>query len=68
VQAPANAAYAAFVPVLIGTPPASQIWYLDDASFQGTQKFTVTRSVNGIVKAQTAGLPVSLTRRAVLAL
>lgn len=68
VQAPANAAYAAFVPVLIGTPPASQIWYVDDASFQGTQKFTVTRSVNGVVKAQTAGLPVSLTRRAVLAL
>jgi hypothetical protein len=66
--APANAASAQLVPVIIGTPASSQIWYVDDASFQGTQKFTVTRSVNGVVKAQTAGLPVSLTRRAVLAL
>jgi hypothetical protein len=56
------------VPVLTGTPSAAQIWYVDDASLAGPQKFTVTRSVNGIVKAQTAGTQVSLTRRAVLAL
>ncbi|WP_372672967.1 carbohydrate binding domain-containing protein [Amycolatopsis kentuckyensis] len=66
--APANAASAQLVPVLVGTPSAAQVWYVDDASFQGPQRFTVVRSANGVVKSQTSGAQVSLTRRAVLAL
>ncbi len=66
--APSNAAFAALVPVLVGTPAAGQIWYVDDASLTGPQKFTVTRSLNGVVKAQTAGTAASLTRRAIIAL
>lgn len=46
--APANAAYAAFVPTLAGTPAASQIWYVDDASLTNATNpansgYTVTK-------------------------
>jgi hypothetical protein len=66
--APANAAFAAMVPVLIGTPAGSQIWYVDDVTFAGPQKLTVTRSVNSVVKAQPVGTPIGLARPALAAL
>jgi len=34
----------------------------------GTQTFTVTRSANGVVKAQTAGTPLALYYTPILAL
>lgn len=34
--APANAAFAALTPLLQGTPPAAQVWYVDDATFGPT--------------------------------
>lgn len=60
--APANARYAAIVPLLGGTPAAAQVWYVDDVSITvpSRQLFTVTRSVNGIVKAHAAGESVHL--------
>lgn len=66
--APAGAATAQLVPVLSGTPAAGQVWYLDDVSLQAAQKFTVTRSVNGVVKAQAIGGQVQLTRPSIAAL
>lgn len=60
--APDNAAKCTITAFLQGTPAAGQVWYIDDCSLTGPQKFTVTRSVNGIVKAQTAGTDVTLAR------
>lgn len=36
--APGNAAFAAIVPLLQGTPAAAQIWYVDDVSVPGRQQ------------------------------
>lgn len=60
--APAGAAYAALVPLLGGTPPASQVWYVDDVSLTSPtlQAFTVTRGANGVTTPHTAGDPVHL--------
>lgn len=66
--APAGAALAQLIPLLSGTPAAGQIFYVDDLSFTGPQRFTVTRSVNRVVKAQAAGTAISLARPATLAL
>ncbi|RSD26344.1 carbohydrate binding domain-containing protein [Amycolatopsis eburnea] len=66
--APAGAALAQLIPLLSGTPAAGQVFYVDDLSFQGPQTFTVTRSVNRVVKAQTAGTAIGLARPATLAL
>ncbi|RSN65412.1 hypothetical protein DMH01_03275 [Amycolatopsis sp. WAC 04182] len=66
--APAGAATAQVVPLLGGTPAPSQVWYVDDVSLTGPQRFTVIRSVNGVVKAHAAGTPISLARPAILAL
>ncbi|GAB3156198.1 hypothetical protein GCM10027258_62270 [Amycolatopsis stemonae] len=60
--APAGAAQMRAAPLLTGTPAAAQIWYVDDLVFGGVQKFTITRSVNSIVKAQTFGTTVELAR------
>jgi hypothetical protein len=66
--APAGAAQASMVPAITGTPAAGQIFYLDDLSLTGPQRFTVTRSVNRVVKAQAAGTAIALARRATLGL
>ncbi|SEB43647.1 Carbohydrate binding domain-containing protein [Amycolatopsis tolypomycina] len=66
--APAGAAQAQLIPLLSGTPAAGQIFYLDDLSVTGPQRFTVTRSVNRVVKAQAAGTAIGLARPATLAL
>ena len=62
VTAPSNAASAAMV-VYGGAASGTNSFYIDDLSLLpaiGPQLFTVTRSVNGIVKAQTAGTDVRL--------
>lgn len=66
--APAGAVTCQLVATLTGTPAAGQVWYVDDASVQAAQKFTVTRSVNGVVKAQASGGQVQLTRPSIAAL
>lgn len=66
--APANAVSMQALALLQGTPAAGQIWYIDDASVTGPQKLTVTRSVNGVVKAQAVGAAVVLARPATLGL
>jgi hypothetical protein len=66
--APAGAVTCQLVATLTGTPAAGQVWYVDDASVQAAQKFTVTRSVNGVVKAQPVGGQVQLTRPSIAAL
>jgi Carbohydrate binding domain len=59
---PANTAHCSAVLQLTGTPSAGQVWYADDVSLsaQWVQKFTATRSVNSVVKAQSAGAAVQL--------
>jgi hypothetical protein len=61
--APANAAFAAAVPLLAGTPAAGQIWYADDISLTGPQTFTV----DALPVARAAGLSVSAWHLPVLA-
>jgi hypothetical protein len=68
--APASAAYASFGPTL-GSAPANglQIW-TDDLTFtpwEG-QTFTVTRSVNGVVKSHSAGAEVKLLQPMIVSL
>lgn len=65
---PAGAAFAQVVATIGGTPAAAQVFYVDDLSFTGPQRLTVTRSVNGVVKAQPAGVQVGLARPAIAAL
>lgn len=60
--APATAAYAAGVPLLGGTPAAGQIFYVDDCSLTGPQKFTV----DALPAARAAGLSVSVWHLPVL--
>jgi hypothetical protein len=58
------------------TPPASVQFWVQDLQFaalasisaSSPQPFTVVRSVNGIVKAQSAGAPVALAYPAYAAL
>ncbi|MFD7994554.1 carbohydrate binding domain-containing protein [Streptomyces mexicanus] len=53
-----------------GTPPASAVWYAWDVRVGDTadRVMAVTRSVNGVRKAQAAGTPVSLADPAIIAL
>lgn len=73
--APATAAFARFGPTIAGSPPTGTAVYLDDVFFVATssyltspQSFTVARSVNGVVKAQTPGTDVRLFQPAIAAL
>lgn len=60
--APAGAAYAQYGATISGSPVAGTLLYADDLVLTATtiryQTATLTRSVNGIVKAQTPGTPV----------
>lgn len=63
VTAPATAALAEYGPTLGGTPPNGTLFYADevdliDMTDLRRQRFRVTRSTNGIIKAQTANVPV----------
>lgn len=68
--APASAAFARIVSSDAGTPAAANPWYVDEAALTdaAAQNFTVTRAVNGIVKAQTAGTAVNIWKAPVIAL
>jgi len=68
--APANAALAVCGPTLGSNPPAGTAVFLDNISltpWEG-QTFTVTRSVNGIVKAHVVGEDVRLAQPMILSL
>jgi hypothetical protein len=68
--APANAAFADFGPTITGSPATgTQVWF-DDMTLSpwDAQSFTVTRSVNGIVKSQTAGTDVRLLQPMIVSL
>ncbi|MEA5366107.1 carbohydrate binding domain-containing protein [Amycolatopsis sp., V23-08] len=61
--APAGAASAQVTAFLQGTPAAGQIWYIDDCSLTGPQRFTV----DALPVARASGLPVSVWHLPVLA-
>lgn len=59
--APAAAAHAVYGPTLPGSPANGTALFADDVLFTAlTQVFTVTRSVNTVVKSQAAGTDVRL--------
>ena len=60
--APANAAFCRASPQVVATGAGSEVHYLDDVtlSLPATQQATVTRSVNGAVKAQATGTAANL--------
>lgn len=64
VTAPAGAAYAHYGSTVLGSPAAGTLLYTDDvvftASFVKYQTATVTRSINGVVKAQTNRTPIHI--------
>ena len=70
-MAPAGAA---FVQIQINCTPqaANDAIYVDDVTLTqitgGTQQFTVTRSVNGVVKAQSSGAAVALFQPMILSM
>lgn len=68
--APANAAFARVVSNNPATPLATHTWRLDEITLIDTtaQVFTITRSLNTIVKAHSAGAAVNIWRPASLAL
>jgi hypothetical protein len=68
--APASAAFARVVSSDPGTPAAANPWYVDEATIVDpvAQTFTVTRAVNGVVKAQVAGAAVNIWKAPVIAL
>lgn len=68
--APASAALATFGPTLSANPPTGTAIWVDDVylSPMTEQTFTVTRSVNGVVKAQSAGAAVKVRYPAVVSL
>lgn len=66
LTAPANTAFAQLTVVMGGTPPASHLLNIDngtirefDAASGDTQTLTVVRSINGIIKAHSAGTPIN---------
>lgn len=73
--APANTAFASIVFSLVGTPGAGQLVFGDEIRLvplttynASPQTFTVTRSVNGVVKAHSSGADVRLTHPLILSL
>jgi hypothetical protein len=67
--APAGAALAGYGPTMPGSPANGTILWIDDVDLQVTaQAFTVTRSVNTVVKAHPAGEPLALWDTPVAAL
>lgn len=65
--APASAAFLRAGPTISGSPATGALMHVDDSYVVSTadyaaspQSFTVTRSVNGIVKAQTTGTAVNV--------
>jgi hypothetical protein len=74
VIAPALSAYCRLYPIVVGTGGASEVHYCDDMYIADltsagslVQTFTVTRSVNGVVKAQSAGAAVDVWNPVALA-
>lgn len=73
VTAPASASQATIYANLGGTPAASSVFYMSavkliPANDASPQTFTVTRSVNGVVKAQASGAEVTVAEPAYVAL
>ena len=68
VTAPAGAAKAAIGATMTGTPPATNVLFLDEFFLNTTQTFTVTRSVNGVIKSHSVGEDVRLATPPILAL
>jgi hypothetical protein len=73
--APASAVHAGVGPTLQSSPATGKTIWVDDFSFThntggsgSTQTFTVIRSINGIVKAHTAGESVDVWLPAIVAL
>lgn len=65
--APANASFAAIVPLLQGTPAAAQVWYVDDATITSNkQTFTVDGAT--VLKAINNGDAVTVWDETVLGL
>lgn len=66
VTAPAGITLAQFGPTVAGSPANGTLLYFDDIDMihsgqtGGQQTATVTRSINGVVKAQPAGAPVNV--------
>lgn len=68
--APVSALFASYGPTLSSSPAAGTALWVDEVLIEPhrTQTLTVTRSVNGIVKEQTAGTEIALTQGAFVAL
>jgi hypothetical protein len=66
--APVGAATAAIGANMTGTPPATNILYLDGMTLATAWAFAVTRSINGVSKAHSAGEDVRLATPMILAL
>lgn len=66
--APVGAATAAIGANMTGTPPATNVMYLDGMTLSTAWAFSVTRSINGVSKAHSAGEDVRLATPMILAL